>query len=292
MVLSASADGGLGVLQRLVDAERARGAEVRLDVGPRIVRGDPPHGVAPGSSRAQVEAGWDLGPLVAWYPTRRGWQLEDSTILATLELGEEPASPPTAAGPRPRLGYPSDDARLEPLAGAAADAEERRRVARPTWEPPPPPVDYAGLRHLARRVETAAPADRVLARLVEVLGDLPDLPGWFREACAPAHGSADEVVRRREAVGLRGRAARRAAWELRWTPEEVLRHLDPAERVWRFHSARVVDDHTLDLAVEVPAPWVPTTSLKWLLVVCGADRCRPGVPPATLGFGWGPAPVD
>lgn len=291
MVLSASPEDGLGLLQPLVDAERERGGEVRLDVEARIVRGDPPYAALPASSRARVEAGWDLGPLVAWCPTATGWRLEDSTTLATVDLGGSDVVPATA-GPRARLGFPSDDARFEPLAGPAADEEERRRVAHPAWDPPPPPVDYAGLRHLARRVETDAPADRVLAGLVEVLGGLPDLPPWFRDACAPAPGSPEEVARRREAVGLRGRAARRAAWALRWTPEEVLRHLDPAERVWRFHSARVVDDRTLDVAVEVPAPWVPTTSLKWLLAASGATRCRPGVPPATLGFGWGPPPVD
>lgn len=291
MVLSASPP-GLGLLQPLVDAERARGAEVRLEVEPRIVRGDPPQGVAHGLSRSQVEAWWDLGPLLAWYPTRRGWLLEDSTTLARLELGEEPTDARLVGGDRTRLGFPSDDARLRPLAGAAADAEERTRLAGPTWEPPPPPPAYDGLRHLARRVETGAPAAQVLSRLVDVLAGVPDLPEWFREACAPATGSAGEVVRRRAAVELRGRAARRAGWELRWTPDEVLRHLDPDERIWRFHSARVVDDRTLDVAVEVPAPWVPTTSLKWLLAAAGADGCRPGVPPVTLGFGWGRPPVD
>lgn len=284
---------GLGLLQPVVDAELARGAEVRLDVEPRIVRGDPPHGILASCSRARVEAGWDLGPLVAWYPSRTGWLLEDSTTLATLELADQPVPPPPdGGGPRNRLGYPSDDPRLEPLAGAAAEAEEQARVAHPTWDPPAPPPDYARLRHLARRVETEAPADRVLSRLLEVLAAAPQLPAWFVEACARPPGSAEADVRRRQAVELRGRAARRAGWALRWTPEEVLRHLDPAERVWRFHSARVVDDHTLDLAVEVPAPWVPTTSLKWLLAASGADRCRPGVPPVTLGFGWGPPPVD
>lgn len=301
MVLSASADDGLGLLQPVVDAELARGAEVRLEVGSRIVRGDPPHGeLVPGRSRAEVEAVWDVGPLVAWYPTPQGWRLEDSTTLATLDLGAEPATPaePPLGGARARLGHPSDDVRFETLSGAEADAGERARVEQPSWRPPPPPPDYAGLRHLARRVETEEPADLVLERLQEVLAAVltgqpgePELPGWFRAACAPPHGSAEELVRRREAVALRGRAARRAGWALRWTPEEVLRHLDPAERIWRFHSARVVEDHALDVAVEVAAPWVPTTSLKWLLAASGAARCRPGVPPTELGFGWAPAPA-
>ena len=67
-----------------------------------------------------------------------------------------------------------------------------------------------------------------------------------------------------------------------------MRHLLPAERVWRFHSAAVVDDRTLDLAVQTPGLSTTLTALKWLLHVCGARECvGPPAPRPPLGP-WAP----
>lgn len=292
MVLALGPGEGLGLLQPIVDAARARRVGVRVLVETRSVHGDPAE-YAVDLSRGTVEASWDLGPLLAWTPARDGWILEDSTTLCRLHLAGTVEVRALVPG-RPRLGHAADDPRLQALSSDVHAAEEAARLARTDWDPPRRPTSYAEVTHLARRVETEEPAAAVRDRLVDLLSQAvagpptpASLPSWLREATAPPADSPDAVRRRAACIEARGRRARRLAWELRWTPEEVVRHLTPAERLWRWHGARVVDDHTLDVAVRVAAPWAPTTSLKWLLAAAGASACRPGVPAADLGFGWG-----
>ena len=282
---------GLGLLQPLVAAETAAGREVRLWVEQNLVRGDPPQGsLAVGKGRGELEAQWDMGPLVAWFPVPGGWRLEDSTSLASLELGTAPEDdqrPASVAAGRPRLGHAADVSWLQDWGPyAVSGADELRRVQEPTWERESAASDWWRW-HDQRRVVTREPADLVLARLQEVLlavlpvldrssGDVDAgvaaLPAWFRATCAPAWDSPAGQAERERIASLRGAEARRAGWAARWTPDEAVRHLLPDERVWRFHSATVVDE-ALHLCVQTPGFSTTLTSLKWLLSACGAEAC-------------------
>ncbi|VXC31549.1 hypothetical protein [Nocardioides sp. AX2bis] len=293
---------GLGLLQPMVTDAVTAGGEPRLWIGQALVRGDPPGGrLVPAPSRVEVEQRWDVGPLLAWLADRKGWVLEDTTTLATLGVGGHLAEQPVEGDPpagRRRIGYAADTPRLWDWPVGAGDASELARVRRPGWDPPEPAADWPSVRHAARRVRTEDPAEVVLGRFLELMGSVLEvtttlppppadggedagavgavvaaLPGWFREACAPEWWSPEAVARRVAMLDLPGGRRRREAWELRWTEREVARGLVPTERTWRVHSAQVVDEHLLDLACEVPALGSPTTSLKWLLRVCGATSC-------------------
>lgn len=282
---------GLGLLQPLVDAELAAGREVRLHVEDNLVRGNPPQGaLRVGRGRGEVEAAWDLGPLVAWFPVRGGWRLEDSTTLASLELGQAPDDdrPPTPqpAG-RPRIGHAADVPWLQDWGPyAVSPDEELRRAEAPRWAQEDGGSDWWRW-HDQRRVVTRDPAAQVLARVQEVLvAVLPvvasgadaataatALPGWFRDVCAPAWDAPAGRAEHERIAALSGPETRRAGWASRWTAEELVRHLLPAERVWRFHSAAVVDADALDVCVQTPGFSTSLTAFKWLLHACGAREC-------------------
>lgn len=277
----------LGLLQPIVDAERAAGHEVTVTAPGALAHGDRPEArLRAARGRGEVEAAWDLGPLVTWVPEARGWRLEDATSGARLSLARAPEDDhrPTVPPDRPRLGHPDqDDALAAWLAAATPPADELERLTSPAWDEQ---AAAAPWREVSKqRLVADVPAATVLDRLVEVLASVtsapapgPDvLPEWFARACPPAWPDPALLAARRALDDLRGREARRAAWQLRWPAAEMVRQLRPDHRLWRVRCVRVVDEHTLDVVVD-RAPVSHLGPAEWLLHGCGVVRCEP-LPP-------------
>jgi hypothetical protein len=278
----------LGLLQRIVDAEVAAGHDVRVTAPGSVAHGDRPEArLLAARGRGEVEAAWDLGPLLTWVPEARGWRLEDATSGARLSLARTPEDdrPLPAESDRPRLGHPDQRPDLVAWLAAATSAEdELDRLTSPTWD------DEAAAatpwrEATKQRVVTEAPAREVLERVHEVLAavtasgaDADALPGWFAAACPPAWPSEEHLGAWRALDDLRGREARRAQWRLRWPAAETARQLDPRHRLWRVRMVRVADEHALDVLVD-RAPVSHLGPAERLLQVCGAARCEPLPPP-------------
>ncbi|WP_122818895.1 hypothetical protein [Nocardioides pantholopis] len=275
----------LRLVAPVVAAERAAGREVRLTVEDRELRGDPAHArLTGGLGRGEVEAAWDVGPLLAWYAEPGGWRLEDRVSRVWVDGGApDDDAPRPAYAERRRVGWLADQGPLDWGGLDPSCDAELARLGAPEWPAPGGSVFHLG----RRRALTAAPAGGVLDRLREVLGAaLPvaasgaavddieaALPGWLRERCAP-HWWTPQAAAERDALrDLRGRPRRAAGWRLRWTATEVARHLLPEERAWRFLGARVVDERTLDLAWIQPRAGGTLDVTRFLLDACGAEEC-------------------
>lgn len=255
-----------GPLQALLDDLVAAGRSVHRVVDQAVVRGDPPGAwVTPPLGRGAVEARWDLGSLVGWSTTGEGWVLSAHEPPAEVHLGHVVDDRPLPPQPdRRRLGWladEDDDAGWGPF--ALDDAEELERLADPRWRDELGTVEDRRGRVTQRRWRTELPAADVLRRCQAALaallpvasrgGGIDDLvaamPAWLVEACGHPWWS-EQARRERDLLeGCRGAEAARLRARAAWTPETVARHLLLGERAWRFHSARVVDEHTLDVAV-------------------------------------------
>lgn len=135
-------------------------------------------------------------------------------------------------------------------------------------------------------VSTAAGAEEVLRRAKQVLqvidkaildgwpsteGLVPQLPGWFTAACAPpmSREQSDEWLARWRRLPPDEQV--KAQNELKWSLDDWLYWMEPANRQWFWWDAEVAGDKKLaKVAIEVEGSPFPWAALRWLLVAAGA----------------------
>lgn len=174
---------GMSILQPVLDAEAAAGNRARIELGMRIVRGESPEATLHHPiDRARVEREFDLGPLVHWIPRGRVWDVWEGVNGIRLRSGERGPLDPlrrrlrrrSPVGPPVRIGWPSDDPRLDSSGWTTGRLHEERFS-----------------------VATVEPAEQVAARAAEVVA-ARELPTWFEDllsAPAPAGDGWDSIWR-------------------------------------------------------------------------------------------------
>lgn len=273
----------LGVVAAHLQAQGHRVDHDFPDGGPH---GEPPtYRLVGALDRAEVEAGFDLGPLARWgiLPTR-GWCLTDLATWTWLE-GTTPTAawPPAARGEvagRVRIGWPDQEPRLVRERPVPTPQQELA-VLEGRLDGAELVAELGG--HSAWGVVT--PRDGVspahlrasLAALVGAIGDgtgrPEDLPAWLGDASDHDHDQAwwDRwAARAGEPMEPSERSLLRA--EAHWTRDHLLQALAPGQRTWWVAQAVDVPDG-LALRVVTAASHL-SSSLAWPLHQAGAVDCR------------------
>jgi len=151
---------------------------------------------------------------------------------------------------------------------------------------PEPGQQLGGLGSIRYYARCSSNAENVLLRVKEVLNSLlqhgpvqnvddPNwlkvVPDWFVRSCAPetTREEAEAVMKRLRLLSEedRNRFNRQRKWEFKsW-----LYWFLPENRYWFWWDARVENENTIQIAVEVrewPFPW---DALRWLFIASGAS---------------------
>lgn len=283
----------LGPLGVVVRDEVARGNHARIEVRARAVRGDAPMiALSRPLDVATLEAGFDLGPTLAWWPRTAGIVELCDTASGALTWADgsagtegtegtaDPASVGGAPARRRRVGYAADDRRWD-LTAWSAPADETTGEA--SWRDVAVPT---GTRVRVERAATAGATssaelrDRVLEALAVLLpligagseaSEVADAaPGWLRAAWAPERDAAGwlALAAHRDEVGAeRSYESVRAA---PWTAPRWVAALRPAERGWRWLSSYVeAAGVAVVLGVPTGSPGPSCEAVRFLLHAAG-----------------------
>lgn len=248
----ASESAGMSIMQPLLDAEAAAWNRASVTIGMNLVRGYPPEATLKHPiDRERVEQEFDLGPLVHWIPRGRVWNLWEGVNGIEVRSGDRDPFDPlrrwlrrrSPVGTKVRLGWPSDDPRLDSSGWSTGVLHEQ------------------GL-----TVATVDPADQVAARAAEVVA-AAQTPQWFAaQLMEPSRASSPP----------RGRRDWESIWRSWWTTTTWQTAM--SEPTWRWAGAHATDDHVLEVTVEKSDPDAPVDSLAWLLNASGAGPPPPPTP--------------